>query len=608
MTRPWLSEPHHDGSALYVEPGPYALGDEPRVRVRVPVGVDVGQVVLRWIVDGEPQLVEAKAAGSESGTGDTWWAADLCVANPVTQYRFGFETGGTTRWLNGAGMSEIDVTDAADFSVSTHPSPPDWLADAVGYQIFPDRFARGSVRPEVPPWAHAASWDDPLAADARVAVQQWYGGDLVGIERHLDHLVELGVDLLYLTPFFPARSSHRYDAASFDRVDPLLGGDAALASLTAAAHRKGIRVIGDLTLNHTGDHHDWFERAQADASSPEAGFYMFRSHPDDYVAWYDVPTLPKLDHRSAELERRLLAGPDSVAGRWLRAPFELDGWRIDCANTTARHLDADRNADVARSVRATLAEVGRDPWLVAEHCYDASSDLDGSGWHGVMAYQWFTRPLAQWLAAPGPVSMMSARPLGRLDGRGAASSMRALAAGVPWAAFTASMTLLDSHDTARFRSIVGGDRNLHVAAMTMLLTFPGVPMIFAGSEVGVTGHSSDGGRRPFPWDTSEWDAEMYAATRELIELRRASHALRHGGLRWVDGDANSLTFLRESRHERMLVHIASAGGRAKRLACDALGRDGHATRVAGVLTAARERDELVITAGPGGGVWRLGDP
>ena len=434
MTSRWLTEPHHDGSPLYVEPGPYSLGDEVTVRVRVPAGREVDHVVLRSIVDGEPLLTEATIDHPTST--DTWWAADLPLANPVTSYRFAFEGGDRTRWLNGAGISEIDVTDAADFRLATHSAPPAWLADAVGYQIFPDRFARGGPMPEPPSWAIPADWNDPLLQDGRSAVRQWYGGDLAGIEARLDHLADLGADLIYLTPFFPARSIHRYDATTFDRVDPLLGGDTALASLATAAHARGIRVVGDLTLNHTGDHHDWFERAQADATSPEAGFYMFARHPDDYVAWYDVPTLPKLDHRSAELERRLTGGPDSVAGRWLRPPFELDGWRIDCANTTARHDADDHNADVARAMRAVMAASGRDPWLVAEHAYDPSGDLDGSGWHGVMAYQWFTRPLAQWLAAPGPVHMMSARPLGRLDGAGAARSMRTLAAGVPWSAST----------------------------------------------------------------------------------------------------------------------------------------------------------------------------
>jgi alpha-glucosidase len=559
----WLHDPHHDGSAPYLEPGQTSIGDTVAVRLRVPRAVDAEGVLLRSTPDAEPRLVDARVDRADDT--DTWWVAELELVNPVTNYRFLVNHGRGTTTVNSAGTWSHDVTDAADFRVSTHAPPPAWLADTVGYQIFPDRFAQSGTRHEVPDWATPVEWDTPPSPVGRTAVREWYGGDLGGIERHLDHLGHLGVDLIYLTPFFPARSSHRYDATTFDRVDPVLGGDEALASLTAAAHARGMRVIGDLTLNHTGSHHEWFTRAQADATSPDASCYIFHDHPDAYVAWYDLPHLPKLDHRSAELARRLFDGTDSVVARWFRAPFELDGWRVDCANTTARHGAVDHNRRVARAMRETMAAHHADPWLVAEHCYDATTDLDGSGWHGVMAYQWFTRPLAQWLGTADPLQMMSARPIQPLDGTRAVRSMRALAGGVPWSAFDASMTLLDSHDTPRFRTLVGDDRATHLVAMAALMTWPGVPTVFAGSEVGVGGDAMDSARAPFPWDRSRWDDDMLAGTRRLISMRRSSHALRHGGLRFVRSDDHSVTYLRESSDERVMVHLARAGSTGTRI-------------------------------------------
>ncbi len=297
-----------------------------------------------------------------------------------------------------------------------------------------------------------------MSTHRAVRARHWYGGDLTGIEDHLDHLAHLGVTLIYLTPFFPAGSMHRYDASSFDHVDPALGGDDALSSLVAAAHERGIRVIGDLTLNHTGIDHDWFRAAAADPAAAERGYYFFdEAEPDGYVAWHGVRTLPKLDHRSSELRTRFYDGADSVVARYLDEPFGLDGWRIDCANTTARFRDHDDNHEVAQATRATMATSTSDPWLVAEHCYDAADDLDGTGWHGVMAYQWFTRPLWAWLKGAGPLSLMAAVELIDLDGFGLVESMRQLSANVSWEARNASMTMLDSHDTARFRTVVGGD-------------------------------------------------------------------------------------------------------------------------------------------------------
>ena len=229
------------------------------------------------------------------------------------------------------------------------------------YQIFPDRFAttgrhRHDDHPIDTSWADWAEWDDPVA-EGSAAMTQLYGGDLDGITEHLEHLVDLGVGGVYLTPVFPARSNHRYDATTFDMVDPVLGGDQALVRLSSEAERLGLRVMTDLTLNHTGDVHEWFVAAQADPDSVEAGFYFFLDHPDRYESWLGIDSLPKLDHRSAELRRRYYDGPDSVFARYLEPPFDMAGWRIDVANMTGRLGPIDLNQEVARTARATLDAV-----------------------------------------------------------------------------------------------------------------------------------------------------------------------------------------------------------------------------------------------------------
>ncbi len=151
----------------------------------------------------------------------------------------------------------------------------------------------------------------------------------------LDHLVELGVNLLYLTPVFPAASNHRYDASSFLSVDPLLGGDEAYIRLIEAAHERGIRVIGDLTSNHSGDRHEWFLSALGNPAAPAEEFYYFTDEGNtEYVSWLGYPTLPKFNWASEKLRERFIDGPDSVVAKWLKPPYNTDGWRIDVANMT----------------------------------------------------------------------------------------------------------------------------------------------------------------------------------------------------------------------------------------------------------------------------------
>lgn len=554
-----IDRPHHDGSPRYTEPGSTRLGDRVAVRVRVPHAARADRVRLRSTPDAEPRIVEARIDREDPGA--TWWVADLDIENPVTSYRF-LLTGGAVgyAWLNEAGLWPHEVPDHADFRIATHGGGPSWLADTVGYQIFLDRFATSGERRDLPDWAIPQRWGDPIDPRPGRQTRQLFGGDFAGVEKRLDHLERLGVNLVYLTPFFPARSSHRYDASSFEHADPLLGGDRGLISLIAAAHARGIRVLGDITLNHTGDHHEWFERGRNDPASIESGFYLFDDSEQGYVAWHGVPSLPKLDHRSEELARRLVAGDESVIAKYLRPPFGLDGWRVDCANTTARHGDVDLNATVAERTRSTLESIRPDGWLLAEHCYDAGPDLHGPGWHGAMAYQWFSRPLWSWLRGEGDVSLMAQLELPQLGGEEMVASMRQLGADVAWSARHASMTMLDSHDSARFRTAVGGDRRRHAVGMAALLTMPGVPTIFAGSEVGVEGADMDTCRVPFPWDEAEWDDEHFERTRSLIAVRRRFAALRTGSMRWLAADDDSVTYVRELDDEAVVVHLARRAG------------------------------------------------
>ncbi|THJ66847.1 glycoside hydrolase family 13 protein [Arthrobacter echini] len=573
-----LHHPHHDGSTLYVPEQAPALGDVVNLRIFVPHDArgesGASAVTLRAVLDGEPHL--APAEQEESDASGTWWRAPLRLVNPVTRYRF-LLTGppesfaGAYAWLNATGIHRREVTDTADFRMISYPPTPDWVADAVVYQVFPDRFGRSAAADtRTPPmWARPAAWDDAVVHQGPRTPLQFFGGDLAGIVEHLDHVAELGATVLYLTPFFPAHSNHRYDASTFDRVDPSLGGDEAFTALVNAAHARGLRVMGDLTTNHTGDSHEWFLAAQADAEAPETAYYFFEKHPDDYASWFDLPSLPKLDHSSTALRRRMYEGADSVVSRWLTAG--LDAWRIDVANMTGRYGAQDLAHDVARTLVATAREAKSDVWVLAEHGHDAGPDLQGDGWHGTMDYAGFTRPVWTWLGgAENSTRPFFGQPTASpvLGGIDVVTGMREVHAEMPWRAQTASTLHLDSHDLPRFRTATGGDgsgdislrgREKHLVGTVLQLTMPGVPSIFAGDEIGLTGVDGEHSRTPFPWNRQqEWDTRTLEFYRLLIELRREYVALRRGGLRWVHVGDDSMTFLREHDGERILVHAARA--------------------------------------------------
>jgi alpha-glucosidase len=595
-----LADPHHDGSDAYVLERPAEPGEEAVVRLRVPRGTAVETVALRYVRDGEPRAVRAEL--DEETETDTWWRVAFPVWNPATRYRWLLDGGDTGyAWVNGLGVVDHDVPDDDDFVIALDPGGPDWHLRSVVYQVFPDRFASSGAAYEQPEWAIRRAWDEPPTGRGRETSREWFGGDLPGLEQRLDHVESVGANVLYLTPFFPAGSIHRYDATTFDRVDPLLGGDDALASLTAAAHARGIRVIGDLTLNHTGLGHEWFLAGRGGGGGPERSFFYFdEALPHGYESWMGVASLPKLAHRSPELGQRIA----EVVGRWLSSPFELDGWRIDVANMAARYRELDATAELARTVRAAMPA---DAVLIAEHAHDARDDLLGRGWHGTMNYAGFLRPVWSWLRGEREISFLGLPvPVPRLGGDQAVATMRAFRAGIPWSSSIHSWTLIDSHDTARFRT-VSGSRERQLVGVGLQMTTPGVPMVFAGDELGLEGEWGEDARRTMPWGREDsWDRALLAEYRRLADLRRSSDALARGGIRYAHVEPEAIAYLRETAGERLLCLAARADHAPAALPLAALGCRELESLYGGEATV--EHGHAVLPAeGPSFHVWRLID-
>jgi alpha-glucosidase len=575
-----LDQPHHDGSDNYVLQRPERIGDEAVVRLRL--AQDVDQVVLRYVGNGEARAAEA------TPDGEGWWTARFPAESPNVFYRW-LLSGGQFgyAWRNGAGVVDHDVPDADDFVLSLDRSAPEWHAGSVVYEIFPDRFATSGLDADPPGWAIPRAWDALPIGRGPETPFEWFGGDLRGIEQHLDHIESLGANVIYLTPIFPARSTHRYDSTTFDRVDPLLGGDEALTSLARATHARGMRIVSDLTTNHTGDKHEWFVSGNRD-------LYLF-DESGDYESWWGIKTLPKLNWLSEDLRSRI----QEVAQKWIEEPYSLDGWRVDVANMSGRTGETDVNRDVAPTIRAVLND---DSVLVAEHFHDFRPDF--RGWHGAMNYSGFSKPVWSWLRRDGVPAVGLPVPMPRFSGEQAVMTMRAFAAGVPWEFVLNSWTLLDSHDSPRFRTITGS-RERQLVGLGLQMTLPGVPMVFAGDELGLEGKWGEDARRTMPWDRPEsWDRLLLDECRRLIALRRSSDALVRGGIRYAFVDDGVIAYLRESPDERLLCLAARDQHPPVRLPLAAL-----ATRevesIYGGDAEIEGSDVLLPADGPSFHVWRL---
>ncbi|HTZ43718.1 MAG TPA: alpha-amylase family glycosyl hydrolase [Jatrophihabitans sp.] len=610
-----LSEqPHHDGSSLYVSTAAPRLGETVAVWLRVPAAVRATAVHVRTTPDAEPDFRTARLDAERTGRPiagygrtDQWWRAEIVARNPITGYRFLVESERAEKfWVTAAGLSTSDLPDATDFRLVAEDAPPAWTDRAIVYEIFPDRFARsvaaGPLEPaDLPDWATACEWDtDEVIPQGERTSGQVFGGDLDGIAEHLDHIAELGADTIYLRPVFPAESCHRYDASSFDRVDDIVGGDAALERLAKAVHERGMRLIGDITTNHCGAGHEWFRTAQGDPSAPERGMFYFDAE-GQYESWYGVPSLPKLNWQSPLVIERMT----ETVRRWL--PL-YDGWRVDVANMTGRCAAVDVNHAVARDLTEQILAAQPQAMVIAEHNHDAGPDLDRGGWQGTMNYGGFTRPLWTWLRGAGlDFEDFIGEPGGvpHRPGTDVVRTMRLFGARMSWRSLVHSWQLLDSFDVARMRTVTGS-RPEHLVAVGLQATLPGTPMICAGSEFGLQGERGEAARTPMPWQRpQERDQQTWDAFRALFTARRQEPALHSGGLRWLHVDEDSLVFLRETPAESMLV----AAGRAAVPAVE-LGLDADLAPFYQATPVHADGGHVVLPAtdGPLLRIWRVGRP
>ena len=553
------NKPHHDGSDLYISNSAPVIGEKITLKVGVPNTYLFEKAMVRIYQDGEPRVFELKLG--KKGEVESWYQVSIEIVNLQSLYRFAFIGQGKYEWLNARGLFDHDVHSNNDFQIVAIPGNPEWIKSSVFYQIFPDRFARSGKVNITPEWAYPREWNLLPRGRGKFTGQELYGGDLYGVQEHLDHITDLGANGIYFTPIFPSRSNHRYDATSFDYVDPILGGDKAFQSLIKAAKKKKVRILGDLTSNHCGAGHTWLAKAKKDKKSKERSFFYWdKSIKWGYVGWFGLESLPKLNYGSKSLRKVVYEGKNSIVKKWISPKFGIAGWRIDVGHMTGVQGVENHHVEVMQGIRKAMQEVNPDTWLVAENGDFIASDLNGLGWQGAMNYQGFMRPFWNWInrnpeITGGFQGLPFAMP--KISGQQLVESIQEFNASIPWRSLTASMMLLDSHDTARFRTVVLGDVKAHASAMTMMLTYPGVPSIFAGDEIGLEGSWGEDARRTINWDDrSEWDNKFLAEVKTLVALRRSQDALINGGLRWVTAEDDYLVYLRESKKQSILVLVS----------------------------------------------------
>jgi cyclomaltodextrinase / maltogenic alpha-amylase / neopullulanase len=431
-----------------------------------------------------------------------------------------------------------------------------WVGEAVGYQIFPERFWNGdpandhytlstdqwhALHPNqqrtYPQPTFTEGWGGPVTNWH--CCHQYFGGDLKGILDRMDHLQALGVTMIYLNPIFLAGSAHGYDAWNFFEVAPNFGDKALLRQLLDAAEARGMRLMWDFVPNHVGVGFWAFQHAiEHGHDSPYWNWFNFRvapgqveaGHGGHYDGWWGFGSLPVLRTTNAAVFEHLM----EVTRYWTE--FGFHGIRVDVPN------EIRNRAEFFSAFRRAAKGIDPDVYLVAEIWQRDASWLQGDQFDALMNYA----------IGEGVVERFA---LGHMNAGTAEQEMARLYAEYPEASTAMQFNLISSHDTARLLTKMGGGALgatpgataivRQQLASAMLYALPGMPVTFQGDECAFLGRGEgprEENRYPMQWQAC--DAQMLAHYHQLAELKRSLDALSSPVIRAHRGAGSVLSFYR----------------------------------------------------------------
>ena len=594
------------------EPNPY---QQIRIRFRTAKNnIDYVFLVCR----GERQMMMKESSDEVFD----YYAIDYQLENEKISYYFEINVGKVTGYYDVRGLNR-EVNEYYDFVVIPGFKTPAWAKGAVMYQIYIDRFCNGDPSNDIltneyryigENVTHVEDWNK---YPAQMGVREFYGGDLQGVLDKMDYLQELGIEVIYFNPLFVSPSNHKYDIQDYDYIDPHIGklvedegellqngqaenrfatryikrvtskanleaSNELFAKVVAEAHRRGIRVILDGVFNHCGSFNKWMDReriyenaegyekgAYVSQNSPYRNYFLFHDpnrwpYNPTYDGWWGHDTLPKLNYEGS---KELFDYVMHIARKWVSAPYNVDGWRLDVAADLG--FSPEYNHYFWKEFRKAVKEANPDAVILAEHYGDTREWLQGDEWDSVMNYDAFMEPVTWFLTGMEKHSDDYRQDLlGNADSFWGAMRHHSSSFSMP--SWQVAMNQLSNHDHSRFMTrtshkvgrtgTLGPDAANHDnnpavfrEGVVIQMTWPGAPAVYYGDEAGVCGFTDPDNRRSYPWGHE--DRDLIEFHKAIIKIHKECRELRTGSIKSLDRDYNYLAYGRCNRTSQIIVLV-----------------------------------------------------
>ena len=605
---------YSDGTDDYRCPSEPGINSCVTIRLRTGIG-GVRRVIL--VVNGEEYETVRVSEFAEGLF--ALYEAKLQLTDEAVDYFFRIDTSEGEYFYNRLGADRTFKCEG-NFRITPGFSTPDWAKGAVFYQIYVDRFCNGDTTNDVldgeycyigEPVKHVINWDRyPSTMDVR----DFYGGDLAGVLQKLDYIKSLGVSVIYLNPIFTSPSNHKYDTQDYDCIDPHYGviatrrgetlkdGDKNNAHATSYSdavtnpdnkrlteelfitlveeiHKRGMKIILDGVFNHCGSFNKWLDRemiyegtegfpsgAYLRKDSPYTDYFDFKEDkwPENgsYDGWWGHDTLPKLNY---EKSRELYDYIMSIARKWVSAPYNCDGWRLDVAADLG-HTE-EFNHKFWQDFRKNVKEANPDAIILAEHYGDPESWLRGNEWDTIMNYDAFMEPVTWFFT--GMEKHSDAKDDSALNnGEKFKYELLHNMNKFQTSSLYVSMNELSNHDHSRFLTRTNrkvgriatlgpkaAEQDINKAvfreAVIFQMMWPGAPTVYYGDEAGVCGFTDPDNRRTYPWGRE--DKELIAFHKEMISIHNAYDCIKTGSLKILIARYGVFVFGRFNNKDKIAV-------------------------------------------------------
>jgi len=540
-----------------------------------------------------------------------YWHKKIEVKDDSFKYRFVIDDADTRYWY---GKNGIAITMADWFKFNKEDSllfnSPEWIKQAVFYQIFPERFSNGNKEndPEyietyknneerykniVPDWHQGIKASDHHYIDSEKFTDDsnqinpksgWhvlYGGDIQGIENNLNYLTDLGINTIYLNPIFESTSNHKYNSSTYEFIDDNFAikddpeaSNQLFIDFIKTAHQHGIRIILDGVFNHTGyEHYAFQDVVSKGRNSKYWNWYYIESYPittlyeqrtqgkePNYQCWAGFGSLPKINVNNEEVREYIY----DITKEWMDPNGDgnpkdgIDGWRLDVPTEVK-----DRNPEFWIDWRGHVKDINPDAYIAGEIWGDASQYLKGNEFDGVMNYR-FRDAVLKLLNESWTINKF-------ID------ETNKIKAEYPTPAFNSLLNLIGSHDTERFLNAVGKDINKFKKAVFFQFIFPGAPMVYYGDEIAMAGGQDPDNRRTMIWQKRPYsnkpNDQLLEFYKKLIQLRHANNILKEGRINLsIQNNKSNVLIIERELNEEKIIGLVNISDQAEEISLE-VGKD-----------------------------------